>query len=79
MSYDNALCYEVILMKKILVAMFSEDSSISMMRVMCFTALLIAGYLALKGQNDTVGVFVAAAFSGKAVQKYVELKNQSSP
>lgn len=59
---------------KFLRGMFSESSDISMMRIMCFMALIIAGYLALKGQDASVGVFVMAAFSGKAVQKYVELK-----
>jgi hypothetical protein len=61
-------------MKKFLLAMFSENSTVSMMRVMCLTALLIAGYLALKGQNESVAIFVTAAFGGKAAQKYIELK-----
>jgi len=61
-------------MKRFLLAMFSENSQVSMMRVMCLLALLIAGYLALKGQNNSVPIFVTAAFGGKAAQKYIELK-----
>lgn len=63
-------------MKKILFAMFSEDSSISMMRIMALTSLLLGAYLALKGQNDCVAIFVTAAFGGKAAQKYVELNHK---
>jgi len=53
---------------------FSEDSDISIMRVMSVISLLIGGYLALKGQDASVSTFVYAAFAGKAVQKYIETK-----
>lgn len=63
-------------MKKLFVALFSEDSDISIMRVMSIISLLIAGILAFKGLDTSVSTFVYAAFAGKAVQKYLEVKNQ---
>lgn len=58
---------------KFLHDMFSESSDISMMRVMALLSLLIGGYLAIKGLDTSVMIFVTAAFSGKATQKYFEL------
>jgi Na+(H+)/acetate symporter ActP len=63
-------------MKSFLRDLFSENSSVSMMRVMSLIALVIGGYLALQGKNDTVGIFVGAAFSGKVLQKAVELNSK---
>ena len=60
---------------KLLIAIFGENSEISIMRVMAVLSLIIAGILAFKGQNATVGIFVTAAFSGKVAQKYIEAKN----
>lgn len=53
-------------------SIFSEDSDISVMRIMSIMSLIIAGYLAVKGQDASVSIFVYAAFAGKAVQKYIE-------
>jgi Na+(H+)/acetate symporter ActP len=63
-------------MKKWLKDLFSESSSVSMGRVMAFTSLCIGAYLAIKGQNDCVTIFVASAFAGKCVQKYTELNSK---
>lgn len=52
--------------------LFSEKSNVSMMRVLSFISLLLGAYLAVKGQNESVSIFVYAAFGGKAVQKYIE-------
>lgn len=57
--------------------LFSQNSEVSMMRVLSFISLIIGGYLALKGQDTSVSVFVYAAFGGKAVQKYIESKKPS--
>lgn len=56
-------------------ALFSEDSDVSVMRVMSFISLIIGGYLAVKGHDSSVATFVYAAFGGKAIQKYIETKN----
>ncbi len=63
-------------MKKMLLALFSESSGVSMMRVMSLLSLVIAAVLALKGMDSSVSIFVYAAFSGKAVQKFLEMKNK---
>lgn len=62
-------------MKKLFSIMFSEDSDISIMRIMSIISLAIAAILALKGMNDSVPTFVYAAFGGKAVQKFIEMSN----
>ncbi len=59
-------------MKRICVDLFSERGNISMMRVMSLLSLLIGGYLALKGQDTSVIIFVSAAFGGKIWQKRIE-------
>ena len=56
-------------------SLFSENSEISIMRVMSIISLLIGGFLALKGMDASVPTFVYAAFGGKAVQKYIEMKD----
>lgn len=62
----------------ILKSLFSEESGISMMRVMAFMSLVMAGYLAFIGKNDCVDIFVIAAFGGKAGQKLIETKKATS-
>lgn len=49
-----------------------------MMRVMSFMSLIIAAYLAVKGQDASISTFIYAAFTGKAVQKYIETKPPKS-
>ncbi len=53
-------------------ALFSQNSDVSMMRVMALISLLIGGYLAIIGKDASVSIFVLAAFGGKCVQKVVE-------
>lgn len=53
-------------------SLFSENSDVSMMRLMSLISLIIGAYLALKGHDNSVSIFVYAAFGGKAVQKYIE-------
>lgn len=60
-------------MKKLFDKLFSEDSDISIMRIMSVISLIIASVLAFKGMNESVPTFVYAAFGGKAVQKYLEV------
>ncbi len=60
-------------MFKFLKALFSENSDISMMRVLSLISLLIGGYLAVTGHDTSVAVFVISAFGGKAVQKAIEV------
>jgi hypothetical protein len=52
--------------------LFSDSGSISMMRVLCLIALLIACVLALTGHDSNVVAFLTAAFGGKTAQKYIE-------
>lgn len=54
--------------------LFSENGSISMMRLLSLISLLIGGYLALSGKDTCVSIFVLAAFGGKVAQKVVEAK-----
>ncbi len=56
-------------------ALFAENSSVSMMRFMALTSLVVASYLAIVGKNDCVTIFVTAAFGGKVAQKHLELRN----
>jgi Na+(H+)/acetate symporter ActP len=59
-------------MKQFIKDLFSENSSVSMMRLMSLVSLLIGGYLAIKGKDASVIVFVTAAFGGKVIQKQIE-------
>ena len=59
---------------RFLKALFAENSDISAMRVMSLISLCIGGYLAVKGQDNSVAIFVTAAFGGKFAQKIVETK-----
>lgn len=67
-------------------AMFSENSSVSSMRVMSFLSLLFGAAIAIFGLHadkspDAIavlcGVFVGSAFAGKAVSKFAEVKTES--
>jgi hypothetical protein len=57
---------------------FGETGDISMMRVMCFMSLCAAIVLAFTGHDNSVILFVSAAFGGKCVQKHLELSNGAS-
>lgn len=59
---------------KFLKEMFNEKSNTSMMRMMSLLSLVIGAILALKGKNESVDIFVYAAFGGKAIQKFFEGK-----
>lgn len=64
-------------MKKLFYALFSEDSEISIMRVMAVLSLLIGAGLALKGVDSAlVSIFVVSAFGGKVFQKFAEIKEE---
>jgi hypothetical protein len=62
-------------MRQWLKDLFSENSNVSMMRVLSIVALLIGGYLAIQGHDTSVPIFIISAFGGKAAQKYIEIKN----
>ena len=64
-------------MRSFLRSLFSEKSDVSMIRVMSLASLIIGAYLALKGQDSCVVIFVSAAFSGKVAQKFIESKKAS--
>lgn len=54
---------------------FSEQSDISVMRIMSIVSLVAGIVLAVIGKPaDIVSIFVYAAFGGKAVQRYFESK-----
>lgn len=70
-------------MKCPLKALLSESSSVSTMRLMSIAALLVGSAIALYGVYmgkdlggvaQISGVFIGAAFSGKAIQKFAETK-----
>jgi hypothetical protein len=65
--------------------LFSENSTVSCMRVMSVSSLAIGGLIALvavcmnkdlAGASPLVGVFVGAAFGGKVAQKFAEIKGE---
>lgn len=56
---------------------FSDDSGASMMRLLSFLSLIIAGGLAYTGKDVSVSVFVIAAFGGKVLQKHIETKSKN--
>lgn len=54
---------------------FSENSDISVMRIMSVLSLIAGIALAIIGKPaDVVSIFVYAAFAGKAAQRYFESK-----
>lgn len=60
-------------MKRLLVSLFSEESEISIMRVMAIASLIIGAALAFKGADASiVSLFVISAFGGKVAQKFAE-------
>lgn len=70
-------------LKRLYISLFSENSEISIMRVMSIMSLVFAATISIVGlyqdKNLTdlailVGVFVGSAFGGKAVQKFAEVK-----
>jgi hypothetical protein len=74
-------------MLKFLKDILSEKSPISSMRLMAFVALLISGYVAIRGLETHAdlsglamlcGTFLACAFGGKVAQKSVEVKSASN-
>lgn len=65
-------------MKNILLALFGEGSSVSMLRLMSLLCCLAACKLALSKGPDEIMVITAlltAAFGGKVAQKAIEVKN----
>lgn len=67
--------------KRVLSAMFSEDGSVSMVRVMSLFSLIVGAFIAiwglvagkdLGGISQLCTVFVAGAFTGKIAQKFAE-------
>lgn len=70
-------------MARFLRDLFSDKGSVSMVRVMSLIAIIISGYIAIRGlemHSDInglamlCGVFLSAAFAGKVTQKMVETK-----
>lgn len=55
--------------------LFSENSNVSMMRVMAFITCMTACYLAVShGEVGVITALLVAAFGGKVGQKVVEQK-----
>jgi hypothetical protein len=73
-------------MKRILLALFSDSGSVSMMRVMslicCISAVGIAMYGISRPEVDYSGLtilcssFLSAAFAGKVLQKRIEVASK---
>ena len=72
---------------KFLREILSNKSDVSSMRLMAIIALLLAGYIAIRGLETHAdlsglsmlcGAFLAAAFGGKAIQKNIEVNAKSS-
>ncbi len=53
-------------------SLFSEEGDVSMVRLMALIGLLTGCYLAIKGENTCVTVFVTSAFSAKIIQRHLE-------
>lgn len=65
---------------KLFVRIFSEKSSISIMRIMAMLSLILGAVLAFHGADASiVGIFVCAAFTGKVAQRYVEATENRHP
>jgi hypothetical protein len=58
--------------------MFSENGSVSSMRVMSMISLLAAITLAVAGKNDCVTAFLLFAGGGKVVSKFAETKTSTT-
>ncbi len=63
---------------KWLKSLFSEEGSVSMVRVMALISLLTACYLAITGKEGFT-IFVTSAFSAKIIQKHFETRQTSEP
>lgn len=62
-------------MKDILIKIFSENSDISVMRIMSVLSLIAGIILAAIGKPaEIVNIFIYSAFVGKAAQRYFESK-----
>ncbi len=61
---------------KFLKELFKEDGTVSMMRLLSLISLLTGCALAIAGKDNSVMIFVTAAFSGKVAQKFVETKSK---
>jgi hypothetical protein len=53
--------------------LFSDSGDVSMLRVMSLLSLLAGIGLAFLNHDQSVLIFVSAAFGGKCTQKYLEL------
>jgi len=58
-------------------SLFSEDSDVSMVRVMALLSLCFGAYLALEGKDTSVGIFVGGAFAAKVSQKFIETRKST--
>ncbi len=56
---------------KWLKSLFSEEGTVSMVRLMAIISLLTGCYLAIIGK-DGFTIFVTSAFSAKIIQKHLE-------
>ena len=74
-------------MSKFLLALFSSSSEVSTMRVMSVFALVVAAVISIIGIYRGIdlselatlaGVLVGAAFGGKAMQKFAEVKSENT-
>lgn len=75
-------------MKNFILSLLQSNGTVSAMRVMSLTSLMIAGGLAawgishgsdLTGLSLLCGTFLTAGFGGKAVQKGMEAKGAPKP
>lgn len=65
---------------KWLKSLFSEEGSVSMVRLMALISLLTGCYLAIIGRDTgIVSIFVTSAFGSKIMQKHLELRVPSEP
>ena len=65
---------------KLVKEFFSENSEISIMRIMSVLSLIIGAGLAIGGyEYNIVAIFVYSAFAGKAVQRYAEISEAPKP
>lgn len=71
-AYSRPFYYLKRMVASIISNLFSDSGNISMMRVMSIISLCMGCLLAFMNKDATViGIFVGAAFTGKAVQTIV--------
>lgn len=72
---------------KLLREILSDKSDVSCMRLMSIIALILAGWIAIRGLETHAdlpglamlcGVFLGTAFTGKVTQKYIESKGSAT-